>query len=167
MAISALAATTAVSQAAMMLYNATGAGDLPAASGAAYGLDAGVHGQLIELTRAKCQQNSIPLPGGANLQGLCIWASVVAAKFMRHRAMHYTANVVRVKGAGTGDHYFVVASTGVDKVICDITCSQFGGPDFIVGTLAETRAASQTVQAMGQTLRHAYAAGAASTIFVV
>jgi hypothetical protein len=51
--------------------------------------------------------------------------------------------------------------------ICDITCNQFGGPDFIAGSLADVKGAAKKVMAGGASLYDAYALGAASSRFVI
>ncbi|MGB3242957.1 MAG: hypothetical protein WBB25_00365 [Sulfitobacter sp.] len=152
------------------LFNATNAGSLPAASGK-YGIDDGVWADLITLTKAKCGEKNIPVPSGTTMNGLCIWASVVAAKFLVHRNHRISSHVVRVvhkTGTAGADHYFAVAGDPGARIICDITCSQFtGAPDYLVGTLDEVKGAANKIVAFGGTLYQAYQAGAAYKEFVV
>src|SRR5471032_3098135 len=112
------------------LFNTTRASDLPAPSGA-WGIDDTVWAALIALTRTNCKALKIPVTSGAQLKGMCIWASVVAAKFYVHKFAYIDSRVIRVKGAS--DHYFVSVRGRATAGICDITCNQFGGPDVIAG----------------------------------
>ncbi|WP_102108727.1 hypothetical protein [Oceaniglobus roseus] len=146
------------------LYNAVGAAELPDAAGGPYGMSNTVAAALIDLTDRKGSPMGIKKPA-QGLKGWCIYASVVAAKFMRHRAHFYESRVVRI--ANPGDHYFVVAKRDNQTVICDITCSQFGGPAFIAGTLGETAAHANTLIAVGTTLQECYKLGAAAKTFVI
>jgi hypothetical protein len=146
------------------LFNSTRASELPAAVGA-WGINDRVWGELIKLTTDKCNALRIPVPGGNHLKGMCIWASVVTAKFYTHRFAYFSSRVVRVHSSG--DHYFVRVKTAATSGICDITCNQFGGPNFIVGSLADVKGAAQKVMVGGASLYDAYALGAASGKFVI
>ncbi len=155
---------------AYQLYNATRAGDLPDASGQ-NGVDAGVRDALLDLTRARCADLGIPVPQPPMMTGMCIWASVVAAKFLVHKRFLTGAKVVRVvrRGHGGGsDHYVAVGGPSDARIICDITCNQFtGAPDLLVGTLPQIKSGSNTVVALSSTLYGVYKAAAAADRFVV
>lgn len=147
------------------LFNATKASDLPAPEGH-WGINNRVWNNLIDLTRTNCAALNIPMQAQrTDLKGLCIWASVVAAKFYVHKFRFTHSHVVRVKASS--DHYFVVAANHVGTVICDITCNQFGGPDFIVGTLRDIASVAKGVKVGGLRLYDAYALGARTKTFVV
>ncbi|WP_209427176.1 hypothetical protein [Pararhodobacter sp. SW119] len=164
---------TVFTQMALDLYNTTRSSDLPAKGAGPYGIDNAVWGNLITLTRAKCQQLGVNVPPGTAMTGLCIWASVVATKFFVMRNSALTSRTVRVRktAAGKGsDHYFVVAKDGANVVICDVTCNQFGAPDYIVGRLNDIKGTAKRFTAFDGTLYEAYsvgAAGAAAGTFVV
>lgn len=152
------------------LYNSTKSNLLPKPSGP-YGIDGGVWKDLIALTRNRCENLKIPLPGGTAMTGLCIWASVVATKFFVMRNGLLDSHTVRVRKTATGkgsDHYFVVAKDGPSQVICDITCNQFfGAPDYIVGKLGDIKGTARRFGAFDGTLYDAYAVGASGGIYVV
>ncbi len=146
------------------LFNTTKSSDLPAPSGA-WGINDAVWAALIDLTRTKCKALKIPVTTGENLKGMCIWASVVAAKFYVHNFAYIDTRVIRVRDVS--DHYFVAVKGRRQAGICDITCNQFGGPNFIAGSLADVRGAAQKVKIGGLSLHDAYALGANSNTFVI
>lgn len=148
------------------LYNSVKNADLPAASGH-YGIDNQVWTALIALTKAKMAPLGIPVPSQMN--GLCIWASVVACKFFVLRNHIQKSHVYRVRNtAGGADHYFVIADDGGTKVAADITCGQFkAGPDYLVGRLSDISGAAKKIHAVNAKLSDAYAAGAAAKTYVV
>jgi hypothetical protein len=147
---------------ACALYNATKPAELPRPAGP-WGIDAQVWSVLVELTQGKCRQLKIPIANGG-LKGMCLWGSVVAAKFYVTRLAWIDTHVVRVRGSA--DHYFAVMRGGGRKGVCDITCNQFGAPDFIAGSLHDVKGVAQkTVIRGGGSLYDAYRAGAdASTV---
>lgn len=144
------------------LFNNTPASELPIPSGL-WGIDDVVWQALLDLTEAKCNKIKVPLIKGS-LKGWCIWASVVAAKFYAHK-FRYGAHVVRVCDAG--DHYFAVLKSGAKVGICDITCNQFAGPNYIAGWLADIKGTAKRVKVGTNSLYDAYALGARSETFVV
>ncbi|WP_341675100.1 hypothetical protein [Niveibacterium sp. SC-1] len=145
------------------LFNRTKASDLPAPSGM-WGLDAAVWKALIDLTYTNCKALGIPTTNGG-LKGMCIWGSVVTAKFYVHKFAYINSRVIRVEGVG--DHYFVSVKGATQAGICDVTCNQFGAPDFIAGSLTDVKGQAQKVQAGGGSLYGAYALGAGSDVFVL
>lgn len=150
---------------ACALYNATSAAELPAPVGP-WGIDDRVWKELIDLTKANCETLGIRVPAGNDLKGMCIWASVVAAKFYVHRFAYIDSRVFRVRYKG--DHYFVVVrGSRVPTGICDITCNQFGGPNYIAGTLKDVKGPAQKVAAGGSNLYEAYSLAASSEAFVM
>jgi hypothetical protein len=146
------------------LYNKTKAGDLPQAGGGAWGIDQTVWSALIALTRTNCTALRIPQIDGS-LKGLCIWGSVVAAKFLVHRFAYASVRVVRINSAG--DHYFAVIKNQKNVGICDITCNQFGGPDWIAGWVKDVKGPAQKVIIGTENLYKGYQVGAGSSTFVV
>lgn len=149
---------------AAALYNAARAPEFPAPAGL-WGIDDQVWKALIALMTAKCRTLSIPIaPNG--LKGMCIWGSVIAAKFYVLKFAYIDSRVVRVR-ATASDHYFVVVKGGTQTGICDITCNQFGAPDFIAGTLKDVKGPAQKVKVGNLSLDDAYALGAQSSTFVV
>ena len=149
---------------ACSLFNATRASDLPDSMGA-WGINNNVWQSLIDLTYRNCRALSIPVtPKG--LQGMCIWASVVAAKFYVHKFAYINSRVIRVNDGG--DHYFVSVRSHAVAGICDITCNQFGGPDFITGSLRDVKGPAQRVKNKGgASLYDAYVLGASTSTFVL
>lgn len=146
------------------LYNTTKSSDLPDPVGA-WGIDDSVWAALIELTRTRCRALHIPVTSGDQLKGMCIWASVVAAKFYVHKFAYIDSRVIRVRS--TSDHYFVsIRGQGISG-ICDITCNQFGGPNYIRGALKDTKGPAQKVKIAGSSLYDAYVLGANSSLFVI
>ena len=154
------------SQMAFELYNKTPANLFPGPVGQ-WGIDPTVWTALIALTRQRCTALGIPQITGS-LKGLCIWGSVIAAKFYTLKFAH-TSRVIRVKASEGGDHYFVVIRNTPKPVIADITCNQFNpAPDYYTGTLSDIKAGSHAVKiAGGGSLYEAYAAGVASGTFVL
>lgn len=146
------------------LFNKTKSSDLPQPSGS-WGVDATVWAALIALTKANCQALNIPVTNGTELKGMCIWASVVAAKFYIHRFAYIDSRVIRVRESS--DHYFVSVRGRPANGICDITCNQFGGPDFIAGSLGNVKGVAQKVAFSQGTLYDAYALGTTSSVFVL
>lgn len=146
------------------LYNTTKAGDLPRMGSGALGIDQQVWSDLIALTRNRCTALNIPQNQGT-LKGLCIWGSVIAAKFLTHRFAFGSVRVVRIDAAG--DHYFVVYRSQQNVGICDITCNQFGAADWIVGWLKDVKGASQKIKIGNENLYKGYQVGAASSTFVI
>ena len=62
---------------------------------------------------------------------------------LRSRKFAYIdSRVIRVQGDGS-DHYFVAVKSGTQTGVCDITCNQFGGPDFIAGSLKDVKGPAQ------------------------
>lgn len=145
------------------LYNITKPADLPATKGQ-WGIDAHVWKALIDLTYANCKTLGIPTTS-SGLKGMCIWASVVAAKFYVHKFAYIDTRVIRVQAKA--DHYFVSIRRQPENGICDITCNQFGGPDYLTGTLSEVHGMAQQVQISGQTLFDAYQLGSSSDTCVI
>lgn len=125
---------------------------------------------MIKLTRTNCAALKIGVPAkGAPLNGMCIWASVVAAKFYVHKFAYIDSRVVRVHGDSGADHYFVSVRGHATTGICDITCNQFtGGPNFIVGSLADVGGESPNVTTKsGLRIYDAYVMGADSSVLVI
>jgi len=151
-------------QNAFALYNATGATEFPAPVGP-WGINDQVWNALIALMTAKCRTLSIPIAPNS-LKGMCIWGSVIAAKFYVLKFAYIDSHVIRVRGTAS-DHYFVVVKGGAQTGICDITCNQFGAPDFIAGTLKDVKGSAQKVKVGNLSLYDAYALGAQSSTFVV
>lgn len=154
-------------QRAYELYNSVRNADLPQKAGVKYGIDDSTWTKLIETTKAKLLDMA---KGDKNLvprdeNGLCIYASVVAAKFFVLRNHILDTHVVRVDGKS--DHYYAVAAFGGPPIICDLTCRQFGGPKYFVGTLAELKPSAKQVQAMGSNLYEIYKLGTQTRQFVV
>ena len=150
-------------QKAYELYNVLRRGDLPTGAGK-YRIDDTAWSALIDVTRQRLGE---VLPGQVprESKGLCIWASVIAAKYFVLRNHIFDARVVRVQGKG--DHYFVVAQFGGPAIICDLTCDQFGGPNYMVGTLAELKPTARQVLALGSNLYDIYKLGTKAQEFVV
>jgi hypothetical protein len=149
---------------ACALYNATKPSELPRPSGP-WGIDAQAWSTLIELMQGKCRQLNIPVTNGG-LKGMCIWGSVIAAKFYVTRLAWIDTHVVRVRASA--DHYFAVVRGGGRVGVCDITCNQFGAPDFIAGSLDEVMGVAQKVVIKGGgSLYEAYQAGVGADIVVL
>ncbi len=154
---------------AYRLFNETKVSQLPVARGR-YGIDETVADQLVALTRSQYQAiTTVPLAANANMQGACIYASVIAAKFLRHRGGFYSTHVVHVNPAK--DHYFTVGreSPNGDPIIADITCRQFqGAPNLIIGRLRDIKGqARQAKVTNGPTLYEAYEVGAKTSDFLI
>jgi hypothetical protein len=150
---------------ACALYNATQPRELPRPSGH-WGIDAQVWSTLIELTQGKCRQLGIPVRRDNDLKGMCLWASAIVARFYVSRLARIDTHVVRVNAAA--DHYFAVVRGGGQAGICDITCNQFGAPDFIAGSLGDVHGVAQKVMVKGGgSLYDAYVTGAGAGIVVL
>ena len=149
---------------ACALYNAAGAADFPMPAGP-WGINDQVWAALIALMQAKCRTLNIPVTSGTGLKGMCIWGSVIAAKFYVLKFAYIDSRVIRVHGAS--DHYFVSVRGAAQSGICDITCNQFGGPDFIAGSLKDVKGPAQKVKVGNLSLYDAYALGAGSSTFVL
>lgn len=148
------------------MYNTTSSSELPGSAGP-WGIDFGIWGQLIALTKRKYLAQGMQLPPDT-LKGLCIYASAVAAKYYVHRFGYINSQVVHV--TGPADHYFVVVRASGDKAlgICDITCDQFDvAPHFIVGSLKDVKGKAKKVAVKGFSLYEAYALGMESKTFVM
>jgi|GEM_PF-5884253 len=148
---------------AYALFNTTKSSDLPTPIGT-WGINDPVWNALIDLTYANCKALGIPTTNGG-LKGMCIWASVVAAKFYVHKYAYIDSRVIRVQAGA--DHYFVSVRGKGQSGICDITCNQFAGPKYIAGALSDVKGPAKKVLTGGQNLYDAYALGAASDVFVI
>ena len=157
---------TLMCEQASALFNAARAPEFPDPSGASWGINDQVWKALIALMTAKCKDLSIPIAPSGGLKGMCIWGSVIAAKFYVLKFAYIDSRVIRVR-ATASDHYFVVVKGGAQTGICDITCNQFGAPDFIAGPLKDVKGQAQKVKVGNLSLYDAYALGAQSSTFVV
>jgi hypothetical protein len=150
---------------ACALYNATQPRELPKPAGA-WGIDAQVWSTLIELMQGKCRQLGIPVRRDNDLKGMSLWGSVIAARFYVSRFAWIDTHVVRVNASA--DHYFAVVRGGGRAGICDITCDQFGAPDFVAGSLNDVHGVAQKVMVKGGgSLYDAYQTGVGSSIVVL
>lgn len=158
-----------LTETAYQLFNGTSPTLFPVGRGR-YGIDETVAEQLVALTRSQFLAiKGVPLSASANMAGACIYASVIAAKFMRHRGAFHSSHVVHVNPAT--DHYFAIGreTPGGEVIIADITCRQFtGAPNLIIGRLRDIKGAARGVKInKGPTLYEAYEAGAKTSNYLL
>lgn len=145
-----------ITAACKVLYNEVMATDLPETSGAGWGINEDVWGELITLTRGTMKGLGYPLPAEGDWKGLCVYASVIAKKFLVHHHAWQDTTVVRLHG-GKSDHYFVVVRNAKQVGICDITCGQFNAAThYLVSWLSDVKGTANKIDAGGNKLYDAY-----------